>query len=221
MTLHNEQPEGFRLPFDLSPEVEELLRRRAWEQIVRGDLDVDGFIELIADELPERLDLDADEAEAIVGQGEEIFDAALTARRAQQAQWSDAETATTLTRAFEALAEIGVVARENFTCCGTCGSTEIWDEVDDSRTWRGYVFYHMQDTDSLIETGETYIGYGAFPTTKKPLFQSKARHYESTVVDLMTNEVIPLLERHGVTVEWDGQLSRRILLKNVDYYAKV
>ena len=67
-----------------------------------------------------------------------------------------------LTKAFAELAEIGVVARENFTCCGTWGSTEIWDERDESRQWRGYLYYHSQDADAIIQDGQTYVGYGAF-----------------------------------------------------------
>ncbi|MFT4298741.1 MAG: hypothetical protein QM597_03785 [Aeromicrobium sp.] len=222
MSHHNEQPEGFRLPFDLADEAEALLRERAWEQIVRGDTDAETFAEIVAD-------------------AEAIFDSVVEARRAQQAQWNDAETATTLTRAFAALAEIGVVARENFSCCGTCGAAEIGDERDDSRTWRGYVFYDQQDTDSLIADGETYLSYGAFLDAWLPALRgpsslgapqgpdewndldddAKDAAYTRIVTALMIDEVFPVLERHGITARWDGDLGRRILLQGVDYYVKV
>ncbi|MFF5075260.1 DUF6891 domain-containing protein [Micromonospora olivasterospora] len=63
------------------------------------------------------------------------------------------------------LQELGVLARENFTCCGTCAAapesprlrdrwsgpvSEIHDERDDSRHWHGYLWYHQQDTESAV-----------------------------------------------------------------------
>lgn len=63
------------------------------------------------------------------------------------------------------LNQLGVLARENFTCCGTCAAAEIHDERDGSRHWHGYLWYHQQDTESLISSpdGSVYLGYGAYP----------------------------------------------------------
>ncbi|XBH20376.1 hypothetical protein V5R04_08955 [Jonesiaceae bacterium BS-20] len=69
----------------------------------------------------------------------------------QQEELGQPESAWT--NAFAELAEIGVVARENFTCCGTCGSTEIWNEHDESRQWRGYLYYHSQVADAISACG--------------------------------------------------------------------
>jgi hypothetical protein len=53
------------------------------------------------------------------------------------------------------LEEEGIVAREHFTCCGSCGASQIHDEADSNHF--GYVFYHVQETESEQEPGNLYI----------------------------------------------------------------
>ena len=75
-----------------------------------------------------------------------------------------------LNRAFAALEEEGVIARQNFTCCGTCASAEIWDEIDDSREWKGYIYFHQQDAEASLRAAEpTLASVPSSPTpgTKK------------------------------------------------------
>lgn len=217
----NAAPAGFRLPasLGLADDVEAQLRERAWQWVVRGDDDAAAFVEYMEDER-EELGVSAATVET-------AFVAVVAARRAQQAHWDPAST-TALTRAFAALAERGIVAREHFSCCGTCASGEIFDERDDTRTWRGYIYYHQQDTDRLIEDRSTYIGYGAFldawtteaEWTVLPEAQRDQR-YAQIVTALMREEVIPVLEAHGATVAWDGDLGTRIHLANVDYLVRL
>jgi hypothetical protein len=59
-----------------------------------------------------------------------------------------------LADAFRSLRKAGIVARMNFSCCGTCGHYEL----SENGKGRGYVFYHRQegarlDGDSLPEGG--------------------------------------------------------------------
>ena len=217
----NVAPAGFRLPasLGLAADVETELRERAWQWVVRGDDDASAFVESMEDE---REELGVGDATV-----EAAFAAVVAARRAQQAHW-DPTAATALTRAFAALAERGIVAREHFSCCGNCASGEIFGERDDSRAWRGYVYYHQQDTDRLIEDRSTYIGYGAFldawtteaEWTALPETQRDQRHAQ-IVTALMREDVIPVLEAHGITVAWDGSLGTRIHLSGVDYLARL
>lgn len=215
----NAEPVGFRLPASLAlaDDVEAELREQAWRWVVRGDDDAQSFVEYIEDEM-EAWGID----EATV---ETAFASVVAARRAQQSMW-DPAARTGLTRAFEALAERGIVAREHFSCCGNCASGEIYDERDDSQRWRGYVYYHQQDTDGLIDSRSTYIGYGAFMdawTTETEWMAlpdaEREQRYARIVTALMRDDVIPVLEAHGATVVWDGSLGTRIRLDNVDYLA--
>ena len=37
-----------------------------------------------------------------------------------------------MTGEAEPLEAEGVIARQNFTCCGSCGAIEIWDEIEEA-----------------------------------------------------------------------------------------
>lgn len=216
----NAQPAQLRLPqdFGLEHELEKRLRDQAWALIIAGETDPEEFIEM-AEVKPERL---SDEALS------EIYDYLLQARRAQQVQLGDPTKFSNLVRSFATLNDRGFVARANFSCCGSCGASEIWDERPAPGTTKGYIFFHMQDTESLIDSGETYIDYGAFldafysedEWTSMPEDEQR-RLYGELALELMRNEVFPVLEAAGITPEWDGDLGTRILLKNADYYALV
>ncbi|WP_056895419.1 MULTISPECIES: hypothetical protein [unclassified Nocardioides] len=55
------------------------------------------------------------------------------------------------------------------------------------------------------------------PEPEMPAFRlNQDEAYQRLTVVLMRDEVIPLLERHGVSVEWNGALDTRILVADVD-----
>lgn len=219
MTHLNEQPSGLRLPADLglAGDAEQEFRDACWQLIVKGSDDVDELVEYAADGVPG----------LTVDQARRAASFLVQARRAQQATFgSEASEALRLTRAFHDLEAQGVLARQDWTCCGTCGVAEIGDDVDDLRDWRGYVFFHTQDTDQLAENGSTYLNYGIFwPShVTEAEFEAmgeteRAVRYERETVGLMQRVVVPTLERHDITVDWDGSLAQRILLGNVSWYA--
>ena len=81
-----------------------------------------------------------------------------------QADWPASTDCDKLDTAFDRLEQQGIVARQNFTCCQNCGHTEIDDEITKAlnvREVKGYVFYHMQDTENAAEDGLLYLAYGS------------------------------------------------------------
>jgi len=60
-------------------------------------------------------------------------------------------------RAFEVLRKKGYFARMNFSCCGSCGTSEI-DQIfqDNPEKYpdEKYVFYHNQDNDAYDKNGD-------------------------------------------------------------------
>ncbi|HSX56920.1 MAG TPA: hypothetical protein VLG14_16555 [Sphingomonas sp.] len=106
-----------------------------------------------------------------------------------------------LDEAFEALEAEGVIARQHFSCCGTCGSSEIWDEIsaaqDAGRPARGYAFYHMQDTESATEGDGLYLNYGA------------CEEGEAAALEV-ARDIVTRLEAHGLRTHWDGSWDQRI-----------
>ena len=133
-----------------------------------------------------------------------------------------------LNRAFAALEEEGVIARLNFTCCGTCASAEIWDEIDDNREWKGYIYFHQQDTESLAESGGTYVGFGSFlayprdeekwNTLSDAQKEEISALHKKLSVELMKDTIIPVLEKHGLSVKWKGNFDTRPFIGGVEVY---
>jgi hypothetical protein len=206
---YNDRPSDFSLPdFGLSPKDQQRLADDAWRCLVKGEDDPDDFVEMLL------------EHEFPLGelQIRTAFDLALEARLAQQAQWTDEETTTNLDRAFEELYETGVFAAQNFSCCMSCGSSEIYEEAeeeDDSREWRGYVFFHEQDTDHLLDSGLLYLAYGTFADEGD---DGEPVDDDDDLRRLVETDILPVLSRHGLRPEWDGDLDTRILINNAQWY---
>ncbi|WP_433604759.1 DUF6891 domain-containing protein [Prescottella agglutinans] len=201
------------LPLDEDDRAE--LSRHIWNLLITDRDDADDFIDFYGDDY----DLTEEQLAA-------AFAALRTARLRQQTEIG-AYTSRTIA-AFQELNANGVVARANFSCCGTCASGEIWEERDDSRHWQGYAYFHQQDTDGLVENGETYIGFGAFPPENfdEAAYDAlsddaKEALYAADVTRLLDDVVFPVLLRHGIEPEWNRDLGTRVLLKNADWYAPI
>jgi len=212
----NTRPADYALPahWPIDEEDRDYLADHLWSLVVRGESDPDHYLDVLGEELP-----DVDEAETRA-----FVDDLFALRRRQQDELG-AQPTSRLTQAFAELETIGVIAREDFTCCGTCGHAEIGDERENMPDARGFVYYHEQDTERLIEDRATYIGYGVFLDSHLSADEwealseaEKDTTYHRLTIGLMRDEVIPVLRRHGIDVEWDENPGARILLTDVDYF---
>ena len=128
--------------------------------------------------------------------------AAWAALLAVQASWTRQSDSDRLDAAFAELEATGIVARMNFTCCGTCGHSEIHDEVPAGGAADGYVFFHAQDSDGLYD-GLVHLAYGPFGE-----FADDASYSEAAV--LVGSRVVRCLRSHGFRCEWNGLVTARI-----------
>lgn len=121
-----------------------------------------------------------------------------------EAEWSEPTDCDRLDSAFAELESHGIVCRQDFSCCGTCGSGEILDEMKKEaakgRVIRGYAFYHMQDTEHAIEGAGVYLGYGS-------------TQYDKVAAEKIAHELSATIAKHGLVTEWNGSLAQRILVK--------
>jgi hypothetical protein len=126
------------------------------------------------------------------------------AHGAAQKEWPPVTDCDLLDRAFGELERAGIVARQHFTCCGTCGATEIWGEIaaarEAGRKVRGYTFYHIQDTETAARGYGLLLFYGAVEKDEKQALR-------------IANEIIDALQRQGLKTEWDGSWDKRIGVK--------
>lgn len=120
-----------------------------------------------------------------------------------EANWPPITDCDRLDAAFAALEASGIIARQNFTCCMTCGSNEIWEEVqatiDAGLPAHGYAFYHAQDADSAVEGCGLYLAYGACGDGEAAAL-------------VVGHEIVRQLEAQGLAPEWNGSWEQRIRL---------
>ncbi|TCB97282.1 hypothetical protein E0H26_13565 [Micromonospora zingiberis] len=126
----------------------------------------------------------------------EIVPRELTAHLDAQAEWPARTDSDRLTDAFRALDITGIVAREDFACCQSCGSSEIGDEVTKGAPARGYVFYHGQDAERAAQGGTLWLAYGSFD--------------EQIDAAQVGEEVVAALRGEGLEVDWTGDAAQRI-----------
>ncbi|GAA2590965.1 hypothetical protein GCM10010435_82100 [Winogradskya consettensis] len=143
--------------------------------------------------------------EYLHGQGEaaelyalawEIVPREFAAHLEAQAGWAARTDSDRLTDAFRALDVAGIVAREDFACCGSCGHSEIGDEVGKGQRARGYVFYHGQDAERAAQGGSLWLAYGAFG--------------EEVGDAEVGGEIVAALRGEGLEVDWTGDAGQRI-----------
>lgn len=168
-------------------------------QIAAGFAPVD---EIVSDAIDVFADTTPD-YRALRNAAQAIADRALSAHLAAQAAWPETTDCDRLDAAFAELDESGIVARQNFSCCATCGSDEIKLEMSQNekagRPTRGFTFFHMQDTEQAIAGESLYLSYGC--TTK-----------DQTASVAIGHEVVAALDRHGLAPAWNGKFAHRIAL---------
>ncbi len=102
---------------------------------------------------------------------EHMTDEALACHHKEERRWAYLTDCDRLDRAFAAMEEAGVIARQHFSCCNNCGHKEINLEArrkahlakvgKNDRAIRGYAFYHRGDTERAAKSGILYITFGA------------------------------------------------------------
>ncbi|MEU1495499.1 hypothetical protein ABZ456_35280 [Streptomyces sp. NPDC005776] len=120
----------------------------------------------------------------------------------EQRRWVGVTDPDRLERAFAVLDGRGITAREHFTCCRSCGIGEIHAEGRDDA--RGFVFFHLQGTESAAAGHGLTLYYGGFDESA-----------ETTAA--VGREVAAVLGEAGLTVEWDGSPDRAIELTGLDW----
>ncbi len=130
-----------------------------------------------------------------------IFDEVLAEYRSQMAVWPGVTDCDRFDAACEDLEEAGIVCRQNYLCCGTCGCGAIMQEMeaqrDRGREVVGYLFYHEQDTDGALDGEGVYLNYG-----------SVLRGDDAAVS--IGHQIVAAMRARGLRVVWNGSIEQRI-----------
>jgi hypothetical protein len=122
-------------------------------------------------------------------QARRLVDRLWQERLAEQAAWESPTDPERLTRAFGDLVASGITARENFTCCRTCGNAEIGGERGEQD--HGFVYFHTQSTESAAAGHGLMLLYGGYDGSE-----------ETTTA--VGHEVVAALAAAGLSTEWTG-----------------
>ncbi|MBB2941460.1 hypothetical protein FB565_001164 [Actinoplanes lutulentus] len=154
--------------------------------VARGCYDYDTLVGDCVDHLAGEGD-----PETIRAQAARLAGVHLAAHRETQTAWPARTDSDRLTDAFRALDLAGIVAREDFACCQNCGVAEIGGEG----AGRGYAFYHQQDAENAVDSGDLRIAFGLFgaPPTAE-----------------IGAEVAAALRAEGLDVYWNGSPNERV-----------
>ncbi|MDO5060116.1 MAG: hypothetical protein Q4D73_00615 [Actinomycetaceae bacterium] len=220
----SELPQHYTFPFpQVDTEAQAEIINYMWSSILAGDDDPNSLVDSVDGIL--------EEDEPSLSQLEEVAKTLIEARRQQLIQWKEANllTENKLSKAFAQLRSQRILALENFTCCGTCGASEAYEQMSaESGQWDGYIFFHMQDTEVLLENRETYLGYGVYwpSLCTEEQFNAmsnaeKDEYYENACRKMADEILAPVFAQHGIDFSWNRNLDTRMLISNVDYVVDI
>ncbi|MEU8710746.1 hypothetical protein [Streptomyces sp. NPDC048663] len=190
------------LPADVAARAEDLVRALLREGYLGIDRLVRETVELMADEGPDGT------APLSAAPARELVERLWVARVAEQRAWTGPTDPERLSRAFTALEREGVAAREDFTCCRSCGTAEIGAEAEDAGGARGFVFFHRRSTRCAAEGHGPSLHYGGFDGTA-----------ETTTA--VGREVTAALTAAGLSAVWDGDPAKAIELTSLTWHKRL
>ncbi len=114
-----------------------------------------------------------------------------------------------LNLAFKLMRQHGLIARQNFSCCGGCAGYEIATQVaemsiEERAKVKGTVFYHRQDAANLRDEGECYLAYGQLELKEHGPIGLPTVEVGQLVAQCLTDAEVPF--------EWDGNPDTRIFV---------
>ena len=165
----------------------------------------------IDDECPE-----SERSEFLQFAKSQLADAA-SALAAEQEKWPDVTDCDRLDKAEQALREAGLLLWQASPCCDTCSGAELPDRIDaiESRhpgfrkKLRGYAFFHDQGLPEMLAEGSeisVYLAYGWFSPDDSDVAPEV---YEEKALAVAA-EVCEQLRAQGLTVDWEGDFSKKI-----------
>jgi len=133
-----------------------------------------------------------------------VVSEAIHAQVQSQAIWNTPTDCDRLRAAFDSLKGQGILAQHHYSCCGSCGAAEVRIQIDFDESqgtrWRGFAFYHVQDTENAVDGDGLYLNYGDREGTEEGSVE-------------VAHHICRVLGDHGLQTDWDGDLGRRIRIQ--------
>lgn len=125
---------------------------------------------------------------------------------ADEASWPRETDCDRLESAFAAISSQGIVALQNAGYTMSDGHEEVDEALDPHPrgTFNGYCFYHGQDLERAVETGQLFIAFGDLRDTPGGKLA-----IGRVVRDAFSAE--------GLNCEWNDDAEKRILVTGIDW----
>lgn len=179
----------------MDPTPEEQLKDWIQRHLIEGFLSDDEIVESVVERASDEFEM----ANA-PGLAKRMTAELAAGHRIEQKAWPAVTDCDRLDRAFARLNAAGIVARQNFTCCQTCGHAEIGDEIESEgqrMKVRGYTFYHQQDTENAVDGGGVFLAYGGVGDDPEAAVR-------------IGREISDAVKAEGLLVDWNGSVNTRI-----------
>ncbi|MFC5834096.1 DUF6891 domain-containing protein [Nonomuraea insulae] len=176
--------------------------RRDFEQIVRG------VIETWNDEI--------EDPEVLEETVREVAVQEFARHLAAQADWPPITDCDRLSLTMADLAMAGILPREHYTCCLSCGLGEMGRELKGLSWARGYVFYHEQDAELAVDGGGVYLAFGPNDLEGVEGVEGVRGGWggrDGERDEGIGIEIVGVLRRRGLDVEWMGDTRQRIRVR--------
>lgn len=199
---------------------------------------IEGF--LGPDELVERTIIEFQDdiaREQLLPVAQKLVYQRIVKRYLEEINWVSPTDCERLDRAFLELNQMGILAKQNFSCCNSCGHKRIERALKNnakrtrtskheievtmkslskqstqskrkgSDIW-GYAFFHAQDTDDAVATGELNITFGAVDKTSEQALD---------IAIEVGQKIEEALKRNGLNTSWDGSYLQRVGITGIKW----
>lgn len=107
--------------------------------------------------------------------------------------------------AFGELRKDGLICRMGFMCCMSCACAAL-EPMLKERKKSAAVYFHRQDDEAFRDGNDLHVRYA-------PLDDENTAAWEA-----LGHTVVRELEKQGLIVEWDGDVSNTIVVKTKESY---
>jgi ankyrin repeat protein len=171
------------------------IRRHIWA----GFYDAEEVAIIVGESMGEPREFDDDWLQAEV-------EKEMAKKLAEEATWPATTDCDRLDRVFETLQAQGIIVEQDAGLTKSDGLEDVTEEYEAAGGKKsdivGYCFYHGQDLEHVMESGDLYLAFGDFRG-------DRTRRVE------IGNRIKRALEDAGFTVKWSGSVRARILVSGI------
>ena len=166
-----------------------------------GFHDADEIAQIIDETVLEPRAVDQDWLRAVIAD-------AFAKKRREEVTWPKETDCDRLDQLFDALNEDGIIALQNAGYTQSDGFSDVMEAYHEAGGEEsgvtGYCFYHGQDLERVVESGDLWLAFGAIGGADDKGAQ-------------IGHRIKKAAESKGFRIDWGGSIKTRLLIKGLDW----